>query len=378
MPALIDLTDQQFGRLRVLQRLDDRIMPSGARQPVWGCQCACGRRTTEEGRALRAGRAMSCRECVRDPSRMLKYAQTYVAYWPKWGVLKVGRAWRSSRLEQLSEDAIVIVCMSGTDETWEREALALLRARFPTAFDNARQAEELMRHGRGYSECVLVDTHELDEALELCMTGFARGNDLGYNPPATPSWRQTLTQLRTARRARRRGDAGGAASDRIAGDAHAAGRGHDRRSAVAEGGSRDGDRPSGDAPAAARGGEADHDGDRDGWAGVDSPRRVSVFNGCKRECACERASAGEGGRAAAGAASSPPVVHGCSADWVCRSSAGLSVPVWSLPHCAPESRDVHAPGSRSCAARGLGVRQRPRRGLGRRRVGVDSRRGAVR
>lgn len=384
MGALIDLTGEQFGHLRVITRLEDRVTASGARQPMWGCQCACGRRSAEEGRALRARRALSCRDCVRDPSRTLKYAQTYVAYWPQRGVLKVGRAWRSSRLEQLSEDAIIIFCMSGTDETWEREALHLLRNRFPTAFTNAHQAEDLLRHGHGYSECVNVNNQELDEALELCMQGFARGNDLGYNPPATPSWRQTFTQLRTARRARRRGDVGGAAPDRISGDTDAAGRGDDRRPAVAEGGAGDIDRPRRGAPAATRGDETDHDRDRTGRARVDSPRRSSIFTGCKRECACERAGAcasgrvGESERPAAGAAPSPPMVPGCSADRVRRSSAWFSVPLRSMPHRPPQPRNVYAPGSCSRSSRPVGVRQRSGRGLGRRIVAVGSGRGSVR
>lgn len=386
MPALIDLTGREFGRLRVLERLDDRVTPSGARQPVWGCQCACGRRTVEEGRALRAGRAMSCRECVRDPSRMLKYAQTYVAYWPQWGVLKVGRAWRSSRLDQLSEDAIVIVCMSGTDETWEREALQLLRARFPTAFDNATQAEDFLRAGRGWSECVLVDEHELEEALDLCMTGFARGNDLGYNPPATPGWRHTLNQLRTTRRARRRGDAGCVADGRGAGDADPAGCGDGGGSAVAGGGAVDRDGSGGAAPADARGVGADHDRDRAGRGRVDSPRRGAVFTGCKRECACERAGACVGGRAraggrgrpAAGAAACPSVVHGCSADRVSGASAWFPVSVWCLPHRSPESRDVHAAGSRPRSARSVGVGQRSGGELAWRRALGGARGGAVR
>ena len=37
-----DLTGQRFGRLTVIKRVEDHIMPSGYRAPKWLCRCDCG------------------------------------------------------------------------------------------------------------------------------------------------------------------------------------------------------------------------------------------------------------------------------------------------------------------------------------------------
>src|SRR5690606_31177947 len=64
--------------------------------------------------------------------------------------------------------------------------------------------------GRGWSECFLVEPHEIDAAFTWLLKAFIlRGNDLGYNPPATPTWARALRGIQRARAARRaRGDGG--------------------------------------------------------------------------------------------------------------------------------------------------------------------------
>lgn len=359
MGALINLTGQQFGHLTVTRRLADAITPSGARQPTWACECWCGRETAEEGRALRAGRATSCRECVRDPARMLKYAATYVAYWPELYVLKVGRAWRESRIEHLRQSgAEILLYMRGTDDTWEREALAELATTYPRAFDTPAEAVDVLDRGRGWSECFLVDHHEVRHAFDLCMTGFLRGNDLGYNPPATAEWRRALAEAQRARRV-----APGRSAD-ADGD-HDAG-GLERPDAAEPRAARDDAVPGGavaascepdrDAHPRARGCALPADGDRLGRGRVGGRHDgadTAIFTGCGRECAsgCGRAGACE--RASARAASSTPATLAtrCSAPRLPRPSQRRALGLWSLPHRPHAPRAVDGQSS---------LRSRPR------------------
>ena len=123
------------------------------------------------------------------PGGLPRYAMTYVAYWPDArgegrGILKVGRAWRQSRLEMLRiSGAHILICARGTDATWEREALRRLRAWFPQAFRDETEAYWYLWRGRGWTECFDVDDHYLDLAGKLIIEGFARGNEPGMNAP---------------------------------------------------------------------------------------------------------------------------------------------------------------------------------------------------
>lgn len=211
MGALIDLAGEQFGLLQVMERLEDRVTASGARQPMWGCVCKCGRRSVEEGRALRARRALSCRRCVRDPSRMLKYGTTYLVYWPELGILKIGRAFRGSRLEMMRQSGgWPILLAENTDESWERVGLRRLRQLFDPAFtgpsgEGPHRADRILVKGRGWSECFFVEPEDLQLAFDESVRVMTReGNDIGYNPPATPAWRRALSGILRARAADRR------------------------------------------------------------------------------------------------------------------------------------------------------------------------------
>ena len=37
-----DLTGQRFGKLKVVERTEDHISPSGYKYVMWRCQCDCG------------------------------------------------------------------------------------------------------------------------------------------------------------------------------------------------------------------------------------------------------------------------------------------------------------------------------------------------
>lgn len=247
MPALIDLTDRTFGLLTVRKRLGNRHTPSGARQPVWGCVCACGRRTIEEGRALRAGRALSCRSCVRDPSRTLKYGRVYLIYFPEHQVLKIGFHTSSHRLRELLDaGGIHVDEYRDVDKSWEDAGRDALTRMFPHAFTNRSDAARVIPRGAGWTDCYTVNPEDLllarDEILEA---GLKKGNDFGQNPPATVPWLRALARIQSARRRARAGraDAAGSSSADRDSAADPAGRGVDSEAAARGDASRLGDRP---------------------------------------------------------------------------------------------------------------------------------------
>lgn len=59
MPALIDLTNQHFGKWTVLYK-----GPSGQRNLQWFCRCECGITKYVDGCHLRNGKSKSCRACI--------------------------------------------------------------------------------------------------------------------------------------------------------------------------------------------------------------------------------------------------------------------------------------------------------------------------
>ena len=118
---------------------------------------------------------------------MPEFAMTYVVFWPEHNVLKVGRAWRFNRVHRMTRTGgHIIILARGTDATWEREALRTLRRWFPQAFRNETEATGLLLMGRGWSECFQVDEHHLQLAVDLCIEGFARGNEQGVNDEERP------------------------------------------------------------------------------------------------------------------------------------------------------------------------------------------------
>ena len=248
MPALIDLAGQHFGLLRVITRLPDKTAPSGARQPLWGCVCRCGRRTVEEGRALRAGRALSCRTCVRDPSRMLKYGRVYLVYFPKHQVLKIGFHTSTRRIQELiNAGGIRIDEYRDVDKSWEDVGRTALDELFPPAFTSRDDARHILPRGAGWTDCFAVDPTDLDIAKHAVMwAGIKKGNDFGDNPPATPTWRRALTSIQRARRSARLRCADAARVEgaaRVA-EPDSAGRGMDLHSAVPGAADSMGGRPS--------------------------------------------------------------------------------------------------------------------------------------
>ena len=60
MPAKIDLTGAQFGRLVVLTEAPAKRKPSGARVRRWLCRCSCGTELEVRGESLMSGNTSSC------------------------------------------------------------------------------------------------------------------------------------------------------------------------------------------------------------------------------------------------------------------------------------------------------------------------------
>lgn len=60
----IDLTGQRFGRLVVVKRADDYVLPNGKLLDWWLCQCDCGNEKIVTGNSLRCSYTRSC-GCLR-------------------------------------------------------------------------------------------------------------------------------------------------------------------------------------------------------------------------------------------------------------------------------------------------------------------------
>jgi len=55
MPAFIDISNQRFGRLAVIERAEQ-----SGRNTMWRCRCDCGRETIVQANNLRRGASKSC------------------------------------------------------------------------------------------------------------------------------------------------------------------------------------------------------------------------------------------------------------------------------------------------------------------------------
>ena len=69
LQAKHDLTDQRFGRLRVLGKVETSVSPNGTRKSQWLTICDCGNRRVVRGTHLRSGNTLSCGCVAREASR---------------------------------------------------------------------------------------------------------------------------------------------------------------------------------------------------------------------------------------------------------------------------------------------------------------------
>ena len=60
MGKCIDLTGQRFGKLVVIERVEDYVSPSGYHQTSWLCKCDCGCVKTVTANSLKKQNTRSC------------------------------------------------------------------------------------------------------------------------------------------------------------------------------------------------------------------------------------------------------------------------------------------------------------------------------
>lgn len=58
--AAVDLTGKKFGKLTVIERVEDYVSPKGKRSPKWLCKCECGNTCTATASSLKTGRIKTC------------------------------------------------------------------------------------------------------------------------------------------------------------------------------------------------------------------------------------------------------------------------------------------------------------------------------
>ena len=60
MGKIQDLTGQRFGKLKVVERTEDHISPSGYKYVMWRCQCDCGNFINVRTTDLKNNHTQSC------------------------------------------------------------------------------------------------------------------------------------------------------------------------------------------------------------------------------------------------------------------------------------------------------------------------------
>ena len=65
MSNFIDLTGQVFDKLKVIERIENHIYPSGLHEVRWKCECECGNIIIASSHNLRKGATKSC-GCLRE------------------------------------------------------------------------------------------------------------------------------------------------------------------------------------------------------------------------------------------------------------------------------------------------------------------------
>ena len=86
MTAFIDLTNQQFGRLTVIKRVEN----SKQGRTRWLCKCTCGKEIITTGYILSSGQSKSC-GCLRREhilSSVIKHHKTNTKIYDIWSSIK--------------------------------------------------------------------------------------------------------------------------------------------------------------------------------------------------------------------------------------------------------------------------------------------------
>lgn len=86
-----DLSKIKFGRLTVLNKDADRILPSGRRESMWLCKCDCGNIKSVRGASLVSGNTSSCGCLRREKSSSRMSARRTHGF----GGTKIYKIWQS-------------------------------------------------------------------------------------------------------------------------------------------------------------------------------------------------------------------------------------------------------------------------------------------
>ncbi len=103
---------------------------------------------------------------------------TYVVYWPKARVLKIGVANHMGRVRKhVKSGATVMVLLRDRPRGDERRALQKLEeSYYPSAFEDWREARDILGdNGSGYTECFYVPTGDLPGAVRMILAAIAVG-----------------------------------------------------------------------------------------------------------------------------------------------------------------------------------------------------------
>lgn len=71
----MNLIGQRFGRLTVIERLDDHKSPNGRTTTMWLCECDCGNHVKVSRNSLRSGHVKSCGCYQKDRVREKKFVE---------------------------------------------------------------------------------------------------------------------------------------------------------------------------------------------------------------------------------------------------------------------------------------------------------------
>lgn len=90
MSRLIDLTGQRFGRLTVIERVEDHIYPSGKPRPQWLCHCDCGNDIVVKSNCLLNEETKSCGCLIIDTAKIMGLNNKKYNYYDLSGEYGVG------------------------------------------------------------------------------------------------------------------------------------------------------------------------------------------------------------------------------------------------------------------------------------------------
>jgi len=104
-----DLTDQMFGRWKVLYQTEDYITPKGARHPMWMCECQCENRTRKviDAYSLNSKNSKSC-GCLRDELTKVRNS-------------------RKNKFELINDEYYIGYTQSGKEFYFDKEDFDLVR-----------------------------------------------------------------------------------------------------------------------------------------------------------------------------------------------------------------------------------------------------------